>query len=933
MSALSLLFRNTLRKDKLRLLCAWVGITAAVALLTWTIGLAIVSWNQCRPLSERLGKPFDCWVATNRASAAAPKGTGMQRLAHGSPFKMIPQAVVDAVLQSDEVATAICTTVFRCRIDWRPDGRPLQGPGVGGGIAPVRDFPTCPYPDGLMAGRWPNAVSEMPEFVISPTAFGGIEDAPPVGTVVDVVTVAGNMPSVICGYLNPAIQTVAGFPSMFASDTLADAAALAETKNGTNIILIQLKPGCNTHRLEELVRTVSPDDDAAMLVSREGLLKQLRSDALNSLLRQLPLLVSLAVVATICMIINALCIGIEQNRLRYARLRAIGMSAWQLVRLVLREAVALSVAGTFFGFCIGGGCLAIFVKTHPLIFPDGLLIGSGWPWTVVGIVIFATVIACLHPMRKALKCKPFEDRLRVAESTYTFSPIRMGGAFALMIPVILTPYCFKQQAIACSVWFLCLGLPLAIWGLIRLARELLPCLEKCLARPIGWLLRLRPELLQQTLSREGARNTRMALTLTTGLGVFFGIHIWGASLTDPFIPTKTLPQAIVTLTPNGVSLPMAEQIVNGLGQEHSLSPLSYRCFSANQYPLLEEDFQAITQRTGYTPKQNNILLIATKGTENTLNPYEDDGVIITEMFARQTQLNIGDTFHIQRKDRQNKSYTLPLTITKIVKCNWHLVSARAGLRGRNGAPFHTMGPVFVPWHIAAQWDPEQHQRVCFFWLDGMTTSTSDATELYSATERIETHLRAIVEKDPEPYLNRGWGDTPGRRKEIKQRPTTPKNEKPVIPNVTIRLRDEISEGTLAHSAELLGDLARIPLWSLLILSTGFISLLTANVRTLEGELKTLHAIGMTRFQIGRFLFSQAIVLAIVAILLALLFGSTIGWGFTGWTLANMPFGGLPTVFCLPINRLLEGIGMLVLFVFLMTPLPIFFLVKKTLSRK
>ncbi|MBR4945659.1 MAG: hypothetical protein IKZ27_01535, partial [Kiritimatiellae bacterium] len=219
MSALGLLFRDTLKKDRLRLGCALFGITAAAALLTWTIGLAVTTWWQGRPLSETMGRPFDCWVATNRASGAAPKGSGMQNLTHASPIKMIPNAVTNAVLASPDIADCKTTTVFRCRIDWRPDGRPLQGPGVGGGISPVRDFPECPYPDGLAAGRWPNATAAEPEFVISPFAFGpeGLTSAPPVGTRLSVITPGGKMEATLCGYLAESIRPVSGFPTMFAS--------------------------------------------------------------------------------------------------------------------------------------------------------------------------------------------------------------------------------------------------------------------------------------------------------------------------------------------------------------------------------------------------------------------------------------------------------------------------------------------------------------------------------------------------------------------------------------------------------------------------------------------------------------------------------------------------------------------------------------------
>ncbi len=325
MNALSLLFSNTLKKDRLRLGCAGFGVAAAAALLTWTLGLAVTTWWQGRPLSETMGKPFDCWVATNRASGAAPKGTGYQNLTHASPIKMIPQAVAEAVLASPDIESCLTTTVFRCRLDWRPEGRPQQGPGAGGGISPVRDFLQCPYPDGLAAGRWPTADAAEPEFVISPFAFGpeGLKAAPPIGTRLPVVTPGGTMEATLCGYLAETIRPVSGFPTMFASDTLADAAALANTEDQCNLMLIRLKPFRSPDALAQMVRTISPDDDSARLITRADLLRQLRSDAIQSLSRQVPLLVILACVATLCMIVNALCAGIEQNRLRYARLRAL----------------------------------------------------------------------------------------------------------------------------------------------------------------------------------------------------------------------------------------------------------------------------------------------------------------------------------------------------------------------------------------------------------------------------------------------------------------------------------------------------------------------------------------------------------------------------------------------------------------------------------
>ena len=99
------------------------------------------------------------------------------------------------------------------------------------------------------------------------------------------------------------------------------------------------------------------------------------------------------------------------------------------------------------------------------------------------------------------------------------------------------------------------------------------------------------------------------------------------------------------------------------------------------------------------------------------------------------------------------------------------------------------------------------------------------------------------------------------------------------------------------------------------------------------ELRTLHAVGMTRCQMGRFLFAQALLLTVAAILTALLFAFTAGWGFTGWTLAWMPFGGLPISIVIPWQPFMIGMSALLVVTFLLTPLPIALLLRRLLARQ
>lgn len=126
--------------------------------------------------------------------------------------------------------------------------------------------------------------------------------------------------------------------------------------------------------------------------------------------------------------------------------------------------------------------------------------------------------------------------------------------------------------------------------------------------------------------------------------------------------------------------------------------------------------------------------------------------------------------------------------------------------------------------------------------------------------------------------------------------------------VRVHHRDEIEDGTIAHGAQLIGDMTRAPFWSLLILSTGIITLLIASFQASAKEIAVMRAVGMTRSQLGRMLLGEALMSGLCGIVLSLLSGFCIGWTFTGWTRAWLSFGGLPISLSIPWLAILQGVG-------------------------
>jgi len=125
---------------------------------------------------------------------------------------------------------------------------------------------------------------------------------------------------------------------------------------------------------------------------------------------------------------------------------------------------------------------------------------------------------------------------------------------------------------------------------------------------------------------------------------------------------------------------------------------------------------------------------------------------------------------------------------------------------------------------------------------------------------------------------------------------------------TVRLhaRDEIADGTLAHGADLIGSMARVPFIFVAVVSLGFIALLIASVDSRRREFAVLRAIGATRGQLARMLVVEALGVAGLGIVLGLFGGALVGWLCTSATRAAMHNWGIPPCFAVPFLTVAKG---------------------------
>lgn len=945
---------KSLPHEKARFATAALGVAAATGLVVWSLGLATTSAGQSREKVRRMTEPYSCWVSTGNVGIRMDRKAMMKRPGR-SPFAQPPQPLpgklVSAVRALPEVKEAAAFKTIRTVLDFRPGGRVMQGPPLVTVMA-LASTSGCPYAAATVTGRWPDPASDEPEAAVCTAVFTPRRlEAPPLGSTLVLITPSGTVNVKITALVDFK-EAVQGFPTAFATMGAMRLASGGTYDPAPNLLLCQLRGGAGGQAVKALVHKLSPpepavalsgQDDASELsplctaVERKDVESGYSSDKLQNFKRQAPLLLTLSVLTALCMLINALTVGVEQKLRVLALLRAAGMTARQVSRMVMLEGATIAFAGWAVGLVAGWLLLAAFVSRTPDAFPEGVFMGWMAPLcSAVGVALVAAV--SLHwPCRRAMRIRPLDVLTEPSSDAKPLLWRRALLGFVLLFPMLVFVLPMHITAMARSVLLLTLGLPLHVLGLFLVLPAFVQLMERAASPAVSAALRLDPHLLRHRISRHFSRTAGMVITLAIGLGAFASIHIWGGSMMAPFIPSREFPDVIVSLLPNGVPNGAAERVSRLEGVEGG------RCLSleAAQFYVADSLTAQIARVSGRLPMSPNVLLLGADpqvafGGARPLAPFvfaegtrqaaaealaAGGACVITKMFSRETGLHAGDELVIVKRPpmrggggrdgAQNRPRTPredgpgggvvggpvkteTLKIAGVADVNWHLITSRAQLRGRNNMPGSTMGPVFVNETDARRLSGNA-DTTSFLWLN--LSEPYRKMGALQGSHLLEAEIRKAIAIDE-------------------------------ANTVRVHHRDEIEDGTIAHGAQLIGDMARAPFWSLIVLSSGIITLLIASFQASAKEIAVMRAVGMTRSQLGRMLLGEALLVGLCGIVLSLVSGFCIGWTFTGWTRAWMMFGGLPVSLSIPWGVILQGVGFAFALCIAMAVPPILWLVRK-----
>ena len=913
---------RTFRRDAARLATAFLGVAAAVGLLCWHVGLACTAMHSGADAARRATAPFSAWIAgpadgrggpgrlgrrpdgagappagvprpgAPRAGAPAPtRPTAEPTMGRRFPGRTgpIPPPLVRALSAETTVDGVVPLATLPVSIDIRPGGRVLQGPPLLG-VAAALPQSGIPFDVPVVAGRLPDPSSPVPEALAAEGIFGGRVPQPELGSDLPLVMANGTANVRVVGFFRMS-SLVQAFPTLYLNPA---AAAIVERASpdfpaGPNLALVRMRPGCDPASLGGLVDAV-PGGAFCTLYTTDAVADRFRTDTSKNLMSAMPLTLTLAVITAVCLLATVLTIGLSLQRRRIAELRCAGMTRGGVARLVLCETAFLVFPGWLVGLVGSAALLQLFLLSEKASGDLPAVIHLGWQTPLAGLALAVVVggAALLVPVAAALRVKPLEAIGGDVATVRRVSPRRALLATLLLLPMPVLSLDPALPEKVKSLLMALVGLP-AFFAAVALGlHPLMRLTERLFLRPLGSLLRLDPRLLQRRLSRDPARVAGTVLTLSMGLGGFIAIHIWGGTLMSSFVPSPEWPDVIVSALPNGFS-PEDVALVRGCPGVADGRVLAVDC---SQHPF-DPDSPAFAGRPEAIPRGAVLLFGADPdeafGGEAPLARFrfvegdratavrrmaEGDGCVVVEMLARLAGLRLGDVVKVAGR---------AFEVVGVVDLNWHMVTSRALVRtrfGREGAtappgapPPRTIGAAFVS-ERAVREITGNGDTTYFLWLN--LSPELRRMDGLRATVRLDSEIRAAIRPDGSSAIR-------------------------------VHHRDEIADGTLSHGNDILGTMARIPFWSLVVTSMGIAALVVASVRGSRHEFETLRAVGMTHGQLLRLVFGEAMLVTLCAVSLSLLAGVLLGWSFTGLS-RWMAAAGLPVRLIVPWRTILRGVA-------------------------
>ena len=294
-------------------------------------------------------------------------------------------AVAENLLKAVPVAAE--AAVARLALDYRPDGRVMQGPPMVACLATVPGA-SCFVPSDNMeasSSAAPSTKHQAPstsigECVVTRALFAQRRlPTPPVGTELTLVGRKGAYKLKIVA-VRDWDRPLRGYPNVFVSPETAETID-EEWLGWEPKTAAELAPGFT-------------------------------SDAGRNFDRAKALLLWAAALTALCLLVNSLFLSVEAKRKDIAVLRMLGLTRGGVMKAVLGEALALTAVGVGLGLAVSLAALAVYVKLDAVTFPMGLAVDCTHIAICALVALPVAGLAALLALKPALAVRPLEAASR-----------------------------------------------------------------------------------------------------------------------------------------------------------------------------------------------------------------------------------------------------------------------------------------------------------------------------------------------------------------------------------------------------------------------------------------------------------------------------------------------------------------------------------------
>ncbi|OGV54566.1 MAG: hypothetical protein A2X49_11150 [Lentisphaerae bacterium GWF2_52_8] len=683
--------------------------------------------------------------------------------------------------------------------------------------------------------------------------------------------------------------------ALYVSSSLA--ADIAGRQIQPSFLYIELKKGFKAEDFEKIWAPRMASNAPQLFLAGTQELKDGLEDGMmvRNIKNQAYTATGLSLLAAFFIIFTTLSMGINERIRQFAILRAVGFTRLQLSGVILVEGAFLAVLGWLGGLASGWLLLKIMCHAKPQLFQHGASLGS-WCLALTAVcALCGSLGAAIVPAWRVTKLSPL-DAMSNSSSTKPFKlPLALLAAGALLLLVNpLVTFVIPMGDTMRYVLYGTVGCSSMALGFILLSPLAVILAERLFGPLLAFLLQVEPRLLRQQLSSNMWRSIGTAVALTTGLGLYVSIQIWGYTMLGPFVPGKWLPDLLVAFNPNGIPDEMIEDVraVKGVIPSQCL-PL------AVEQAKFAKDITGSQERSSVV-KQDNVVLIGmdpdaayggpsplmklkfVKGSkEEAVAKIKAGGrhCLVPDHFAEQTGLDIGGRFALLPPGSPDKP--VEYEIAGIVSLQgWHWMTKFSGLRRNSG---RSAAMVFASFSEVRR--DFNLDRISFLWMNLDEKASLD--EIDAGMQAIAAKSALADSKMP------GTGFGPGSYR----------------PEARLTATSEVQERIRKRADGMIWGMSELPLIILIVTSLGVVNTVMASVRARRWEMGVLRSLGVSRSALLRLIIAEGLLIGLVACLLSLSFGVVAGFCGVGISQYVSFFGGLHPALILPWGMISIGFAM------------------------